>query len=41
MHQFDQFKQDMEKLNRNEEGNWERVDDEAYWMPIEPPKEGV
>lgn len=23
----------------NEEGNWERVDDEAYWMPIEPPKE--
>ena len=23
----------------NEEGNWERVDHEAYWMPIEPPQE--
>lgn len=23
----------------NEEGNWERVDYEAYWMPIEPPQE--
>ena len=37
-------RKDDQRLNgkmywENEEGNWERVDDEAYWMPIEPPKE--
>ena len=25
----------------NEDGNWERVGDEVYWMPIEPPREDV
>lgn len=37
-------RKDDQRLNgkmywENEEGNWERVDDEAYWMPIEPPKD--
>lgn len=37
-------RKDDQRLNgkmywENEEGNWERVDDEAYWMPIEPPEE--